>query len=381
MKFLVYTNLKELPDRYDSFWESQKQISLYLTRSWFENLVEFSFEIKDKCRIFVVEDDQDSQPLLMLLTREPGGQNGSIYVGWKLTCGSLASLTNYQSGFYAPLSAPMSEKKLAVACRCLVGGLARQPSPYYFIDLNLMDRTSSLFGYLADAFKSEGYWVYPYFYKGNWFESLGVWSFADYVSQRHQTSRRVIQNFQRKQRKMIREGRLQVTVMSSEDELPLIMDSYCAVYGKSWKQTDFYPQFLEGLIRLCARDGSLRFSLVTVDGRPAAFEFAIVQNAMAIMMRTAYVMDYHRYSVGAIAIVTMLEYLIDVDRVRSIDFGTDDDSYKKTWVQNRRELWGLTCINLKTFKGQRAGIRLGWRKMDRWVRDLVKVLIKKYAFR
>lgn len=66
--------------------------------------------------------------------------------------------------------------------------------------------------------------------------------------------------------------------------------------------------------------------------RPAALRGAVVTGTAATMMRTGYVEEHHKLSVGAIAMLAMIEHQIDGDRVEIIDFGTGDDSYKATWV-------------------------------------------------
>ncbi len=377
MKFVSYTHFTELPPRYDSFFERQKQISLYLTRYWFENLMDTSFATNDQCRIFVVEDDENCQALLMLVAREPASQNGSVYAQWNLKEGSLASLTNFQSSYYEPLTAGLSEADLNAACRCLAHGIAVEFKSYYFIDLNLMDPQSQIYESLAVAFEAEGFRTHRYFYKGNWFENINALTFADYLSDRDKSSQKALKNFQRKLRKFTKEDRMSITIMTGDDDLPQILDAYRVIYDMSWKEPDFYPKFAEGLLVACAHHKSLRFCLVNVDGRPAALEFAVVCGSKAIMIRTAYVGEFQKLSVGSIAILTMIEHLINVDHVRSIDFGVDDDAYKEIWVQNRRERWGLTFFRPDSLNGRLVMLRLSLRKLDHWLRNIAKSFIRR----
>jgi CelD/BcsL family acetyltransferase involved in cellulose biosynthesis len=69
------------------------------------------------------------------------------------------------------------------------------------------------------------------------------------------------------------------------------------------------------------------------------------------MMKTAYDPAFGKYSVGSIAIMKMMEHLLDVDHVREIDFGNDDDPYKKSWVTKRRIRWGITAFNPRSVTG------------------------------
>ncbi len=375
MKFVTYTNFSELPPHYDSLFERQKHVSLYLTKYWFENLINTCFTPDDKYRIFAIEDDNSSQVLLMLVAREPASQNGSVYSKWNLKNGSLASLTNFQSGFYAPIVADLSQTDLVAACQCLAHGIATESKSYYFIDLNLMDPQSQLYQVLLDAFKTEGFLPHPYLYKANWYEDLNSPAFSDYLSGRSKSSQNALKNFQRKLRKFTKENNMSVKIMTGDDNLSEILNAYHAIYQMSWKENDFYPNFAEGLLVACARQKSLRFCLVSVENKPVAFEFVAVCGSKATMIRTAYIEAYKKLSVGSIAILTTVEHLINIDQVKSIDFGVDDDAYKKIWVQNRRERWGLTFIRPNGLAGYWVLMKLNLRKLDHRLRRIAKTII------
>lgn len=46
-----------------------------------------------------------------------------------------------------------------------------------------------------------------------------------------------------------------------------------------------------------------------------------------------------------------MEHVIDVDRVREVDYLTGDDAYKKDWMSHRRERWGIIAMNPRTPHG------------------------------
>jgi len=69
------------------------------------------------------------------------------------------------------------------------------------------------------------------------------------------------------------------------------------------------------------------------------------------MMGTVYHSDYRKDSPGSIAMMLTIEHLLNVDNICEMDFGTDDNPYKATWVAQRRERWGAVAFNLRTFHG------------------------------
>ena len=46
----------------------------------------------------------------------------------------------------------------------------------------------------------------------------------------------------------------------------------------------------------------------------------------------------------------------DVDRVSEVDYLTGDDPYKKDWMSDRRERWGIVAFNVRTVRGTLAAM-------------------------
>jgi CelD/BcsL family acetyltransferase involved in cellulose biosynthesis len=62
----------------------------------------------------------------------------------------------------------------------------------------------------------------------------------------------------------------------------------------------------------------------------------------------------------------MMEYVLDVDRVREVDYLTGDDKYKQDWMTHRRERWGILAMNPRTLRGALAIARhVGGRTVKR----------------
>jgi CelD/BcsL family acetyltransferase involved in cellulose biosynthesis len=51
--------------------------------------------------------------------------------------------------------------------------------------------------------------------------------------------------------------------------------------------------------------------------------------------KIAYDEQYAKLSIGTV-LTTLMPYVIDVDRVRIVDYLSGDDEYKRTWLSHRR---------------------------------------------
>lgn len=108
---------------------------------------------------------------------------------------------------------------------------------------------------------------------------------------------------------------------------------------------------MPGLIRLCAELGKLRLGVVRIDGQPVAAQVWIVHHGVAAIYKLAYDARVAALSVGSVLTAALMEHVIDIDRVRQVDYLMGDDRYKQDWMSHRRERWGLMAFNLSTLDG------------------------------
>ena len=68
-----------------------------------------------------------------------------------------------------------------------------------------------------------------------------------------------------------------------------------------------------------------------------------------------------------------MEHVLDVDKVREVDYLTGDDKYKQDWMSHRRERWGILAMNPRTVRGALAILRhIGGRAVKRAVQSAIK---------
>lgn len=372
MKLCCYDALDKLPQSACQLVERQSADNLFLSMPWFQTMLFSGIEAKTQVQIFTVE--HQTSCLVVLFMRSPAGQNGSKFARWLKTQRSLASLTNFQSSHFA-IIVDETSGKVEQAIDCLTQGLTRQPPSNHAIDINLMDADSFAYQQLKATLTKTHFSCQPYVYKGNWYEKFTYENFSDYLQSRDKSAKKAIKNYQRKYRKFQREQDLSVALYTREQEYDQIIKIYQEIYQQSWKEPDYFEQFYPELIKATAKNGSLRFLVIFLAGKPVAFEFAIVTGKQCVMMRTAYITKYQRESIGSIAIMLLIEYAIEQDKITELDFGTDDDSYKKTWVSQRRERCGLICFNSTTLIGLGYLMRFCIGKLERRLKAIVKKAI------
>jgi len=102
---------------------------------------------------------------------------------------------------------------------------------------------------------------------------------------------------------------------------------------------------------MCAAMGALRLGIIYVDGEPAAVQLWIVHHGNALIYKLAYDERFGELSVGTILSATLFQHALDVDKVTEVDYLSGDDAYKKDWMSQRRERWGILALNPRTPRG------------------------------
>ncbi|MBT5048325.1 MAG: GNAT family N-acetyltransferase [Rhodospirillaceae bacterium] len=349
MQIKQFSGLKSLPPQYERFFKEQSQQYYFSGRHWFDTLARTTLT-PDTSAYFLAGENDNREVLALMAGRQPAGQNGSFLSRRRIWGTSLASLTNHETPLYSVAASPDLTNP-SETLQDFAEAICHQTGPWSLIDLGFLDPDGDTFKAMSSGFRSAGMVVRAYDYRSNWYEPTTGMSYADYVKSRSASVRKSLSNFGRKNRKLAKEHGITFDLILDEGGLDAAIDAYKTIHEASWKGVEQAPDFMAHFIRNAARAGALRLLVIRVDSRPAALELAIVSNGQATMMKTAYDPAFGKYSVGSIAIMKMMEHLLDVDHVREIDFGNDDDPYKKSWVTKRRIRWGITAFNPRSVTG------------------------------
>jgi Acetyltransferase (GNAT) domain len=352
----IYENVSDLPESYVSFFAKNAERSFFLSLPWYQNFCRTALAPSEKIRIFALESsDSPASPLAALLTRHQSSL--------KFRSRMLSSLSNFYTSLYMPLIS--SPRYSASFLSALSQAIVDDPVSWDLIDLKWLER---------DALNSSGMIVQSYFCAGNWYLPVQGRSYREYFHGLPSSVRNIATS---KNRKLERSGRARFEVITGLTGLEAAIENYQRIYASSWKVPEPFPHFIPGLIRTCASQGWLRLGMAYIDGEPAASQIWIVSNGLASIYKMAYDQRFADLSVGSFLTTRMMEYALDVDEVKEVDYLTGDDRYKKDWMSHRRERWGILAMNPRTVRGSLAIARhVGGRALKRGIQRSMKAVWK-----
>ena len=186
---------------------------------------------------------------------------------------------------------------------------------------------------LRRAFAETGWLVYPEPCDTNHILQLGGRNYAAYLADRPGNLRTTLK---RKAKKVT------VSIAAKFDAADWA--DYEAIYAQSWKPEEGDAALLRAFAQSESAAGRYRFALARHEGEPVAAQFWTVDGATAYIHKLAYREDAKALSPGTTLSAALSEYVIDIDGVQMIDFGTGDDPYKRDWMEETRTRWRLTCV-------------------------------------
>ncbi|KHF24713.1 hypothetical protein JV46_02580 [Solemya velum gill symbiont] len=343
MEFVCYADWEQLPESANALFTEGSKQSVFFSRPWFENLVTTVLEPGQTMLLACVVDGQNVLAILPLMKRE--GEQWTI-------------LTHLYSSLYSLLLAETNRQEIL---ECLVQGLTELP--VYPLRLAPVDENDDNLESLQRVIEASGAECHFKLRFYNWIYRVNGQSFEEYLAAR---PARVRNTIARKKRKLEREHGYEIRLFIDQ-ELEQGIADFNAVYKASWKATELYDDFIQGLACSLSKPGWLRLAVLYIDGQPAAAQFWFVVHGKASIFKLAYDEAWKRYSPGTILISYLMEYVIDTDKVEEIDFLTGNDAYKQDWMSERRERFSLFCGKPRISNSGR-----GW--LDSFFRKWVKLL-------
>ena len=304
------------------------------------------FACSDWVRHFIAEIAEDDWRI-MALEGGPGGGDLMLAYQHAATPWRAQSLTNYYASLYSPLASTASApQERAAAMRAIVKDLSSARPKVAIAQFSPLDPQSPDVIALTDELRNQGWYVRPYFAFGNWTLPCDGLDYDGYIAGRDSKVRNTLA---RKAKKLLASGTLEIVTEPADVERG--MDAWDAIYGRSWKQPEPYPNFVRGWARICAQRGWLRLGIASLEGKPIAAQLWFTLDRRAYIFKLAYDEDYAKWSAGTVLTAHMFRHALETDRVVEIDYLTGDDPYKSAWMTHRRERTGLIACNLRSARG------------------------------
>jgi hypothetical protein len=353
-EFTFFPSIDALPESSLRLWADSGALSFFLTRGWFECLIAAGLDPADRIALGTLQA-KGGRVLALLPARLTGRGWGSLQTS------RLRSLTGPYACLFRPLLA--SDADAIQTARSLGRHLGASIARNHLIHLDAVDQCWPELGAFEAGLRDAGFVSARYDHFGNWSEPIAGRTFEQYFATREGQLREIVR---RRVRGLTREG-ARYEVVSAMQEIETGIATYEAVYARSWKQPEPYPEFHERLMRMAARNGILRLGFCYLRDRPIAAQLWILWRGCAAVLKLAHDQEYDRYSPGTVLLAHMIQRLIEEDGAMEIDFGRGDDAYKRQWAAHRRQRIGLIAANPRSVIGLSV---LAKQSMGRWLSRL-----------
>jgi CelD/BcsL family acetyltransferase involved in cellulose biosynthesis len=348
----TYPRFSDLPRQVPMLFEhSVEQRGLFISLPWFSHLAASGLEGNAVLRLYGVHEKDNGNPALMLPMREVAGRYGVR---------RLEGLSNWYSSLYGIVGDVQADRHQAI--NALMAAIAAERPRWDVLDLHPLDPADPCFAALLQALHAAGMATQRYFCFHNWYLDVAGRCYDDYAAG---LPSRLKNTLKRKGRQLEKSGRARFDIVTGGEHLESAIAAYEAVYRASWKSPEPSPDFMPGLMRLCANQGWLRLGIATVDGEPAAAQLWIVCAGVASIYKLAYDERFASLSIGSLLTERLMRHVIDTDRVGEVDYLTGDDAYKRDWMSHSRERCGIIAFNLRSVRGIAAAtlhLGGGWLK-------------------
>ena len=330
-----FSSFAEMPSSCRELMQAAESQSLFLGLTWFEIFAATVVEAGSRLRIVVLSESQS-------------GIAVAVFPLWQAKRRpQLNSLSNYYSSFYAPVIAESvlnDEERLSrLFDEFLTHFLLEQN--VISLDLRPLQHPAAWVEQLATAAKRHGLYSQSYFCFGNWYLPVTGNDAASYLAMRPSRLRNTLK---RKHNQLQAQGGYQIRIITKTDELAQAYPQYQKIYQNSWKRDESHPAFIEHLLYDFAARGQLRLGLLDIKGEAAAAQIWLVVNTTASIYKLAYDEKFAAFSVGSLLTQAMFSHVLEREKLGEIDFLSGDDAYKKDWMSQRRERWGVLLINRRT---------------------------------
>ena len=371
MRIKVEFDYSLVHESFTRYFQDYSRSKFFLSQEWFESIHDCATEKSAQARFYIVYDDL-GQLRCILPARTPASKLGSILRHRSLYGTSLSGLTSNKTICFSPVFRE-DDPHLQSIFLAMAQYLRDERPAWAVIDFAAMVMDATAYDFFKLSFQMVGFQVREYNAYSNWYEPVRG-SFEAYLHGLPKKSKKAIQNYRRKYKKNVSSGKYIIKTHHDYGSMDDAYADYEHVFRQSWKNQDPHTGFMARMFRRAHDAGVLRLVCVCSGHIPVAVDLALLHNGNGVLYRTAYDPLFARDSVGSMAVLKMIEQLIEEDRVKTLDFGRDDEDYKKIWVSRQRYRKGVLLFNPRTLGGIQGLLRHALTQ----TRDVFVSLIKPY---
>lgn len=349
----VHTDFNSLPPACTALFASGSG-DIFSTLPWYQNFSRTIASVTGRLRIYTVADASGQVGLVMpMWQRSPTGI---------LKARSLQPVANYYTGLFAPLMSG-DQADSAAHLKAWAQALMAELPRWQRINLFPLEKDAAHYEAIVVALRGAGFRTQRYFSFGNWYLKIAGRTYEEYFNGLPSKLRHTVM---RKSRQLGAMQGFHISILTEPWQSAEGARVFDRVYGASWKNPEAYPAFIPGMIQTCAANGWLRMGVAYLNGVTVAFQIWIVHGGVASIYKLAYDEAHAKLSIGSVLTATMMHQVIDVDKVTEVDYLSGDEEYKRAWMSDRRERWGIAAFNPYTLRGALDGARhlLGRRIKD-----------------
>jgi len=281
------------------------------------------------------------------------GADDAVLPLWAGPGRALGGLENHYSVIYEPIFAERLGQPRLRAIGAEFGGAIRRAGT---IRLDALDGEATWLPPVLAGLREAGLSAQLFDHFGNWWEPVAGRGWEAYLADRPRRQRETVR------RRLARAGRdpsISIQRVTGGAELEDAIAAYCAVYARSWKEPEPYPDFNPAVIRAAAAASRLRLWLLRRDGQPVAAQYWVLAAEGAMVLKLAHDEAHKAISPGTVLTAHAVRDLLENDRVPALDFGRGDDPYKADWCTRRRQRIGVLLCDPRSAAGALAIARHG----------------------
>jgi CelD/BcsL family acetyltransferase involved in cellulose biosynthesis len=327
-------DFEKLKTLWDELAEKQNTFTPFLCFDWFKIWLEHFLQGNKMLILLLCKEDEIATiaPFLIKEERFKGINIRKIEL-----IGNVYSPIRYL--LFSELDNGEKEKNLS----SLFKFFSKIYNDWDILDLYSIPEENASFDILKKAIGETAFKYNDYFCFGDHYLDEINYSGEEYLKRRPGN---ISKNVPYRLRRLKKIGELEFRLIKNNDDIDRYMDVYYELYSRSWqKRENTGPTFHRSLAKMIAAKGWLRLGFLFFDHSPMACQFWICANQQAYILKLFYDESYQQYAPGKILTAEMMKYVIDIDKVKVIDYLHGDENYKKDWTPKFRERRGIMVFN------------------------------------